>query len=443
MNYRILLPLNYNTTYAEGYPMIVLLHGAGERGNCWFNNCYHATPFYNPVTNSPAAPKTATHRLLNNDFNVNIGGKQHLDARNLAGTRLPNDPTMPARAFPGFVLIPQSLNGSDSLNVQDVIRIILLHMAKYKIDPNRVYIHGLSIGGYGTYEALKRASWLFAAALPMSAVRDASIFKQNQQAKVAHIPIWTFQGGMDVDPSPAFTNQVVNNLRKAGAVVRYTTYPTLAHVVWNAAYGEKEFFTWMLSKNKSNIHPSAGNTVIIRSKNQYPKLMLAEGFFAYQWEKDGVIISTAKSNIYTVTAPGKYRARFSRVSYAPTATQWNKWSATLVITEGTATVAAASVDSAEVVQDDLVSENVFSASVFPNPTTPDNLNVIINTSVNAPIHIGIIDYLGRTVFERSVEAGELQEEFNLSVSPSLTDGIYIVVVNQGRRKLKERLIIRK
>ena len=112
MNYRLLLPSGYNSTYTEGYPMIVIIHGAVERANCYYNSCYHATPAYTTLTNSPPAPNTATHKLLNNDHHVNIGGQQHLAARNLAGTRLPNDPSMPARAFPGFVLMPRcSISG--------------------------------------------------------------------------------------------------------------------------------------------------------------------------------------------------------------------------------------------------------------------------------------------------------------------------------------------
>jgi hypothetical protein len=303
MNYRLLKPVNYNAGYAEGYPLIVIVHGAVERGNCYYENCYHSNWSYDPNVNSPAAPKTSTHKLLNNDHHLNIGAKQHLAARNLAGSKLPNDPTLASKAFPGFVLMPQMLNVWDATSVQHLIRIVQLHCQKYKIDQNRIYIHGLSIGGYGTYEAIKRASWLFAAALPMSAITDADIFKHSQQAKVAHVPLWVFQGGQDTAPSPSYTNTLVSNLRNAGSVVRYSVYSDLSHNVWNRAYGETEFFKWMLQQSKANISPSKGNLVIIKSKSQYPKLMLAEGFLAYQWEKNGVIISGATSNTYTATTP--------------------------------------------------------------------------------------------------------------------------------------------
>jgi hypothetical protein len=441
MNYRILFPNNYNATYAEGYPMIVLVHGAGERANCLYNNCYHGGWDYNPNTNSPPAPTTATHKLLNNDHNLNIGGKQHLDARNLAGTRLPNDPSMPSRAFPGFVLVAQMFNEWEPLGVQDLIRIVRLHCEKYKIDPNRVYIHGLSIGGYGVYEALKRAPWLFAAALPMSAINDASIFKHNQQTKVVHIPIWTFQGGKDTKPTPTTTNTIVNNLRNAGAIVKYTTYADLGHNVWNRAYGEADFFKWMLTQSKANIHAYKGIATIIKSKSQYPKLMLAEGFLAYQWEKNGVIISGATSNTYTATTPGTYRARFSRLSSAPSASQWNKWSAPVKVTETTTATQLAARGEPDTVITELAAETEFSVSLYPNPAPAGNVNVQISTVTDAPVEVRLVDQFGVEHYRNAFEAAVLQGDQRLSI-PTLPDGIYILWVNQGNRQLKQKVMIR-
>lgn len=442
MNYRLLFPNNYSTTYTEGYPMIVLVHGAGERANCLYNNCYHGGWAYEPNANSPPAPTTATHKLLNNDHSLNIGGKQHLDARNLAGTRLPNDPTMPSRAFQGFVLVAQMFNEWEPLQVQDLIRIVRLHCDKYKIDPNRIYIHGLSIGGYGVYEALKRAPWLFAAALPMSAINDAGIFQHNQQAKVVHVPIWTFQGGQDTKPTPATTNTIVNNFRNAGAIVKYTTYADLGHNVWNRAYGEADFFKWMLSKNKADIHAYKDIKVIVKSTSQYPRLMLGEGFLAYQWERNGAIISGATSNTYTATTPGTYRARFSRLSSAPTTSQWNKWSAAVTITETTAAAATqlAAAGEAEDIVTGLEAE-AFAVQLYPNPAKAGNLNLHVSALSGAPVEVRLVDQLGVEHYRGAFTVEELQQEQQLNV-PTLPDGIYILWVNQDERQIKQRVVIR-
>lgn len=444
MNYRLLFPSGYKSTYAEGYPLIVILHGAVERANCYYSNCYHATQAYTVQANTPPAPNTATHKLLNNDSQVSVGGKQHLDARNLAGTRLPNDPAMPARAFPGFVLMPQMFNIWDSLQVQDMVRIVRLLAAQYSIDQNRIYIHGLSIGGYGVYEAVKRASWLFAAALPMAAVKDASIFKQNQQAKVAHVPFWIFQGAKDKIVPPAYTEAVISKLKAAGAVVRYSLYTDLAHIVWNRAYSQPDFFSWMLSKSKADLHAFAGITVIDKSKNQNVKLMLAEGFLAYQWQKNGVVITTAKSNIYTATTPGVYRARFSRISSVPSATQWNRWSAPVNVTQVTTTAMArmSTPDEIEMTQEDTTAEEIFSFDVYPNPATPGNVNLHLQGAGDAPVMVKISDQLGKEVYAITFESAGLAAEQPLLLPASVQGGMYIFLINQGQRQVRKKVMLR-
>jgi hypothetical protein len=334
MNYRLLFPLNYNASYSEGYPLIVMLHGAGERGNCWDNTCHWSDRLYKPTVNSPAAPTTVDHPLLNNDQNLAHGGLPHLNARNLAAGKLPDDPTLDPRAFPGLILFPQNLNGWESTPMNDMLRLVRLVIKKYNIDPNRIYVHGLSNGGYATFDAIKRAPWLFAAALPMSPLSDASINSKFLAPTVATIPLWTFQGGQDTNPLPSKTESSLKKFREAGMDVRYSLYPNLGHGTWNTAYAEPDFFSWMLSKNKSKIHVFFNNTAICPSTNTGVKLGYAAGFLAYQWEKDGVIIPGATSNEFTAMEPGVYRARFSRIAN-PNEADWNDWSQAVTVTVST------------------------------------------------------------------------------------------------------------
>jgi hypothetical protein len=280
---------------------------------------------------------------MNNDHNLLHGGFLHLQMRNAAGSKLPNDPTLPARSFPGFVLFPQNLNGWDTGQAQDVIRMVRLMIKKYKIDPNRIYIHGLSNGGAAVYDIIKRAPWLIAAAAPMSAVGDGGIIGYNLLPKVAAIPFWIFQGAKDINPTPGKTDGYVKKFKEAGLSVRYTKYPNIGHGVWNTAYNEPDFFTWFRSKNKSDLHAFADNPTLCTTTGQGVKMDLSEGFLAYQWERNGVIISGATSASYTATTTGTYRARFSRISKTPAANQWNKWSNTI-------TVVSSSPAQAEVIQ---------------------------------------------------------------------------------------------
>jgi predicted esterase len=314
MNYRLLYPVGYNPAIADGYPLIVMIHGLGERGNCWDNNCHWADRSWKPSTNTPAAPVTASHELLNNDHNLLHGGNIHLQMRNAAGTKHPNDPTLPDRSFPGFVLFPQNLNGWDANQAQDVIRIIRLAVKKYKIDPNRIYIHGLSNGGAAVYDIVKRAPWLFSAAAPMSAVSDGGITTSGMTSKVATVPFWIFQGGKDGNPTPSKTNGYIKKFREAGWSVRYSLYEQIGHGTWNTAYNEPDFFTWLRSKNKADIHVFADNPTLCQTTGQGVKLEVSEGFLAYQWERNGSIIPGATTAAYTATQAGTYRARSRYIS---------------------------------------------------------------------------------------------------------------------------------
>jgi chitodextrinase len=330
LNFRYLVPQNYNPSYSPGYPLIVMFHGLGERGNCWNRECYHADATYLPVTNTPPAPTDSASQLLNNDHQLSTGGAVHLKASNTAAGKLPNDPTLAPRAYPGFIIAPQNLNGWDVSTAEDVIRIVRLMSKKYNIDENRIYIHGLSNGGHGVFETIKRAPWLFAAALTMSAINDGNINGQNLASTVSHIPMWMFQGGMDQNPTPQKTENFVKRFRDAGAEVRYTLYPNLGHGTWGTAYNEPDFFTWMLGKNRADIHVFAGNPTICGTSLE---LQLPKGFYAYQWQLNGQTIPGASEATYSATAAGKYRARFSRVPN-PTENQWNNWSPEVTVTMG-------------------------------------------------------------------------------------------------------------
>ncbi len=333
MNYRFLVPQGYDENYSPGYPLILIMHGLGERANCWDEFCYHADQAYDPLTNDPPAPTDSDHRLLNNDHQLSNGGAVHLAARNRAGTKLPDDESLHERAFPGFILVPQNLNGWDIKSVQDALRLVRLFIKKYNIDEDRVYIHGLSNGGQGVYEAIKRAPWMFAGALTMSAISDANIIAQNMTGAIAHIPLWAFQGGQDINPYPQKTENYIRQFRDAGMVVRYKRYEELGHGTWNTAYNEPDFFSWILGRNRAHIHTDAGNPIICGSSGA--PLRMPEGFFAYQWEFNGSVIEGANTATYVATQPGRYRGRFSRVP-DPGSADWNQWSPPVEVKQGDA-----------------------------------------------------------------------------------------------------------
>jgi len=255
--------------------------------------------------------RSGIYNLLNNDHNMSQGGNTHLLAANRVPVgMLPDDPAMPVNAFPGFLFFPQNLNGWSSQDPAHTLRALQLLIETHNIDPNRIYIHGLSDGGAGTYVMVRSAPWMFAAAAPMSGVNNGNIVNNNLYPNLADIPFWIFQGGKDTNPLPSTTLNLVNQMTNRGLSARYKVYPNLGHGVWNNAYAEPDFWTWLRSKNKANPHVLFGSPEICGTNGKGATMVLADGFFAYQWEKDGEIVPDSTYYRFTANFPGTYRARF-------------------------------------------------------------------------------------------------------------------------------------
>ncbi|MBK8489374.1 MAG: prolyl oligopeptidase family serine peptidase [Saprospirales bacterium] len=113
------------------------------------------------------------------------------------------------------------------------------------IDPTRVYVTGLSRGGFGTFDFLYRRPELVAAGMPLCGGADL-----NLAATIAHIPIWIFHG--EVDPVIPFrhSTDIYEALQKAGGTPKLTTYSTLGHGIWQETYYNPEVLKWLFAQRK-------------------------------------------------------------------------------------------------------------------------------------------------------------------------------------------------
>lgn len=118
--------------------------------------------------------------------------------------------------------------------------------ARYPIDPDRVYLTGVSAGGAGTWDLITRNGvGRFAAAVPITGANDPS-----RASSIARLPIWTFHGADD-DISPVDnTREMVANLRALGSPVRYTEYAGVGHNSGRRAYEEPELFHWLFAQRR-------------------------------------------------------------------------------------------------------------------------------------------------------------------------------------------------
>jgi predicted peptidase len=238
MTYYLYMPWNYDP--AKKYPLVLLLHGGGER----------AKP-----GNSAAKNKA----LLMNDSYVQVWGPGY-----------PKKPqTSVQNRWPCFVVVPQvvdpqrwvsvpSQNGPYTLpaqpthNLQNAKNIVDVLQKQYtSIDKSRLYVTGLSLGGYGTWEMAERWPQEFAAAAPLAGAGDP-----GQAARLVKLPIWAFQGAKDDTVPISSSRTMIAAIRAAGGQPRYTEYASLSHVIWTKVYaplGGKTvpaFYNWLFAQHK-------------------------------------------------------------------------------------------------------------------------------------------------------------------------------------------------
>lgn len=223
--YRILLPENYDKS--KSYPVILYLHGAGERGNDNEFQLYHGWQVflndsvrqkYPAIVVLPQCPKddswsSGVYRILNKESYFEIPARV-----------LPTKSLLLANELVDYIVKTEAANS------------------------NRLYIMGLSMGGFGTFESLSNYPDKYAAAMPIcggGSLRDTERYAKNTA-------LWIFHGSDDTTVSPEFSRQLYKELKSKGADVRYTEYPGVGHGSWRNAFVEPEFFPWLFSKSKSD-----------------------------------------------------------------------------------------------------------------------------------------------------------------------------------------------
>jgi len=282
--FRLKFPKTYNPTASDGkkYPMLVFFHGYGEIG-----------------------PNT------DNEFHLLHG------AQGFAGA-------VDNGTFDGYVLFMQSEGFFHGGHYNAIVDIINYMIQNNKLDPFDIVANGLSSGGEATWSITINHPTYISAALPMSWCQS-NYADANTINKLKATPIWIFQGGLDYNPPPSTTRSVRDAYLAQGGNFRYTEYPEADHTTWYHAWGEPDFWPFLNKAYSSNPWPLYGKHEFLPNEAINATLMLAPGFSAYQWRKDGVVITTATSNTLSVTQLGTYDARVQRNGI------WSDWSRVPVV----------------------------------------------------------------------------------------------------------------
>ena len=199
LNYLLSLPKDYSAS-DDPWPLIVFLHGGGERGN--------------------------------NLDKLKVHGPPKIADRN--------------KDFPFVVLSPQCPSGSRwTYEIKTVKSLLDNILDNYNVDPGRVYLTGLSLGGYGTWNMAMMYPEYFAAIAPMC---GGGIVDEAHNLR--NMPVWVFHGAKD-NSNPLENNQrMVDAVKAAGGDVKFTIYPNIGHDCWTASYNNQELYDWFLSHRK-------------------------------------------------------------------------------------------------------------------------------------------------------------------------------------------------
>ena len=121
----------------------------------------------------------------------------------------------------------------------DLLTIVDATLAECHADPDRVYLTGLSYGGFGTWYMASRYPDRWAAAAPICGAGDLS-----EVQRIGDLPVWLFQGGRDDLVLPEWSVVTAEALDRAGGNVRVTVHEDLGHDCWTRVYGGRDLYDW-------------------------------------------------------------------------------------------------------------------------------------------------------------------------------------------------------
>ena len=220
LSYRILYPENFDEK--SSYPVLLFLHGAGERGSDNEKQLTHGSVLFTKASHRKEFPAIVIFPQCPADdywSNVKVDRNSNPIGLNFQYEK------GPTKALELVMEMLTDISG------------------KSYVDKNRIYLMGLSMGGMGTYELLSRKPDVFAAAV---AICGAGM-PESVAEYATKVPLWAFHGAQDnvVDPQHSVT--MVSALLRAGGFPNFTIYDTDGHNSWDSAFAEPELLPWLFS----------------------------------------------------------------------------------------------------------------------------------------------------------------------------------------------------
>jgi len=223
LSYQILFPVNYDPSIK--YPVVLVLHGAGERGDDNVAQMKYGTQVFLNPENQQKFPAIVIFPQCPKD--------SYWSSVKIDRTQKPTE----------FIFdYSQNINWP----LQSAVDLVKSLVKTKVADKKRLYIMGLSMGGMGTMEAVSRNPKMFAAAIPICGGADLTYVKKYAKK----LPIWVNHGDADSVVPVKHSRELVAALQEAGANVTYTEYPGVNHNSWDNTFAQPTLLSWFFSFKK-------------------------------------------------------------------------------------------------------------------------------------------------------------------------------------------------
>jgi len=207
LRYLLFTPKGYDASSTKRWPLMLFLHGAGERGNDIWKVAIHGPP------------------------------------KNVA-----QNPDFP------FILVSPQCPQGETWSTESLLGLLEKVMQEHKVDPERVYLTGLSMGGYGTWDLGLKHPEKFAAIVPIcggGSLLSVLLADGEKKTALQSLGIWAFHGGKDPTVPVDESQRLVALLKKGGVKdARITVYPEAGHDSWTETYRNPELYEWLLSHSR-------------------------------------------------------------------------------------------------------------------------------------------------------------------------------------------------
>lgn len=193
------LPDDYDADPQQTWPLLLFLHGAGERGR-----------------------------------DLEILKRQGIPKEIEQGRKLP------------FVVVSPQCPPNERWNIFALEALIERMVREHRIDPDRIYLTGLSMGGFGVWGLALRHPERYAAILPICGGGEA-----RYAAPLRDLPVWAFHGDQDPVVPLERSQEMIEAIKAAGGSPRFTVYPGVKHDSWTETYANPEVYAWLLSHRRA------------------------------------------------------------------------------------------------------------------------------------------------------------------------------------------------